>query len=527
MKVRVRLVRFTLNRMSLRVRLVILTVALVALSALALSFVYLQTLVNSLAGDAEERSRFTGQQVYALLIDNLNQHLRERDPPKTLEETKSAWNDIVASDPDISPRLEKMMALSPALLEINVAGETGEILVSSNPLRVGTPLTRLESFSILTKGSLWQRALNLLQRRPDYEATVPIGIRGQPQPMFTIQVVTSNVLLRDALLPGLRNLLYVAASALLATLLITVVATSRALGPIRRIEETIDRIAQGGSRSDESRGEETVAKEFRAMESKLNMLGQQFRGAQQNARELRQNVDQLLERMASELDVATRLSAISRLTGGVAHEIKNPLNAIALRLDLLRARLGAPEEELVKEIDVLSREVMRLDRVVKTFLDFSRPVEVHLQEVDLAELASEVAEFVKPQGKSAGISVSFEGPAAPATIRGDPDMLKQAVLNLATNAIEAMQGGGNVRIMVNVFGNLVRLEVADNGPGIPPNLRSKVFQLYFTTKARGTGIGLAMTYRAVQLHNGTIEFTSESGQGTTFRLEFPVAVRHA
>ena len=101
--------------------------------------------------------------------------------------------------------------------------------------------------------------------------------------------------------------------------------------------------------------------EFAIVEGKLNILGEHFRGAREQTLELQHNLDGLLDRMATELDVATRLAAISRITGGVAHEIKNPLNAISLRLDLLRARLGEPEEELAAEIDVLSGEVRRLE----------------------------------------------------------------------------------------------------------------------------------------------------------------------
>jgi signal transduction histidine kinase len=129
----------------------------------------------------------------------------------------------------------------------------------------------------------------------------------------------------------------------------------------------------------------------------------------------------------------------------------------------------------------------------------------------------------------------FEAPAEPAIMRGDADLLKQAILNLVTNALEAMKsegrsdgkGGGALRLKVERAGDTVTAEIADNGPGIPPEVRDKVFQLYFTTKERGSGIGLAMTYRAVQLHNGTVDFTSELGRGTTFRLQFPAPVNHA
>jgi signal transduction histidine kinase len=164
---------------------------------------------------------------------------------------------------------------------------------------------------------------------------------------------------------------------------------------------------------------------------------------------------------------------------------------------------------------------------VTTFLDFSRPVEVHFEDVDLAALAREVAELVRPQAAVAKIEVEC-ATAEPAAMRGDPDLLKQAILNLVTNAVEAMsQTGGKLSVSVVRSGANWVLEVKDTGPGIPEKLRAKVFQLYFTSKAKGSGIGLAMTYRAAQLHNGIITFTSESGEGTTFRLEFPATTKHA
>jgi signal transduction histidine kinase len=512
--------------MSLRVRLVLLIVALVALVAVALSALHLNSLVNSLSAEALERSELASQQVNAFIIDRVNRHADEYETPADLEETKAQWNEIVAGDRDISSMLEKTMALSPAIIEINIAGQGGEVLASSNPSRIGTPLAPLEALSQWRSGPLARRLLDLAARRPDYQVTVPLGISGQGQtlPIFTVQVVASSVLLRGALLPQVETLAEVSGGALLVSLMLTVAATNRVLRPLKRIEQTIDRIVQGNFRGDESRGQ--LAKEFAVVESKLNLLGQQYRGAREDASELKQNLDQLIERMASQLDVASRLAAISRLTGGVAHEIKNPLNAIALRLDLLRARLGAPEEELAPEIDILSREVMRLDRVVKTFLDFSRPVEVKLAEIDLAGLAREVTDLMAPQLRLRGIVVEFEAPDGAAFIRGDADLLKQAILNLVNNAMEAMKNGGNLRVSVSHGADAVTLEVADDGPGIPPELRDSVFQLYFTTKSKGSGIGLAMTYRAVQLHNGTIDFSSDS-RGTKFRIQLPALVRHA
>jgi signal transduction histidine kinase len=519
--------------MSLRARLVVLIVAMVTLVAVAYSALYLDSLVNSLSADALERGELASQQVNAFIIERVNRHSDEYEKPLNVEETKALWNQIVASERDISSMLEKTMALSPAIVEINIGGQAGQVLASSNPSRIGGTLASLEALSQWRSGPLFRRLLDLAARRPDYQITVPLGIisQGHTEPIFTIQVVASSVLLRSALLPQVQALAAVSGGALLVTLMLTLVSTNRVLRPLKRIEQTIDRIAQGNFRGDEKRGE--LAKEFAVVESKLNLLGQQFRGAREDASELKHNLDQLIERMASQLDVASRLAAISRITSGVAHELKNPLNAIALRLDLLRARLGAPPEELVPEIDILSKEVMRLDRVVKTFLDFSRPMEVKFSDVDLASLAREVTDLMTPQARLGKIALLFEAaePAGPAGksmwIRGDADMLKQAILNLVNNALEAMKNGGNLRVSVALAGDAVVLEVADDGPGIPPELRDKVFQLYFTTKTKGSGIGLAITYRAAQLHNGTIEFASETGRGTTFRLQFPALVRHA
>jgi signal transduction histidine kinase len=508
--------------MSLRVRLVLLILVVVALTAVALSAVELETLVDLLTTDAIERSSLTGLQVSSLLRDHIERYSENYPTPESREEVKALWNDIVSDDEQFHKLLLQMMASSRSLLEINVAGENGIVLASSNPGVVRTRMERRQNFETWGKVPWYERTLDLLTRRPDWETTVGLGV--EDQTIFTIQVVTSSVFLRDALRPQIVWLGWVSAGAIGFSLLLTMLATTRTLRPVKRIEDTIDRIAQGTASAEEPDG--MLAKEFRAVESKLNLLGQQYRGAREDASIARHNVDLLLERMASQLDVATRLAAISRLTGGVAHEIKNPLNAIGLRLELLRARLGEPDQELFGEIDVLSKEVHRLDRVVKTFLDFSRPLDVHLQDIDLGVLASEVTEFITPQARLANIEMDFSVPSEPAPMRGDSDLLKQAILNLMTNAMDAMPGGGRLRVRAEKGGDKLILEISDTGSGIPPELRAKVFQLYFTTKPKGTGIGLAMTYRAVQLHNGTISFKSEADSGTTFRLEFPANVRH-
>ncbi len=223
-----------------------------------------------------------------------------------------------------------------------------------------------------------------------------------------------------------------------------------------------------------------------------------------------------------QLDVSSRLAAISRLTGGVAHEIKNPLNAMALHLEVLKNRL----EETQPEIGVISREIKRLDQVVKTFLNFNKPVELHPEPVDLSELLREVAALVSADADARHVRLETDL-ERPARVGGDAEMLKQALLNIVVNGLEAMPGGGRLSLRTECHAGECSVLISDAGPGIPPAAREKIFNLYFTTKENGTGIGLATTFRVVQLHSGTIDFVSEAGKGTTFRLRFPKLVESA
>jgi signal transduction histidine kinase len=556
MSIRVRLVLHR-SSVSLRVRLVLLIVALVALVVLALSWVYLDGLVNSLSAGALERSVLASQQLQILIGNRINQRSQDYPPSVDLESAKTMWSEIVTNDPDITATLQQTLNAYETLVEITVAGQNGDILASTDRTHVGQKMIRIEEFTAWRALPVYRRLYDLLERTPDYDVVVPLGMRGQKETVFTLHVIASGVFLRNAVLPDVKRLATVSSGSFLLSIALTVLATSRILRPLGRIEQTIDRIAQGNFRGDETGFARDQPKEFAAVESKLNLLGQKYSGARLETTHLKQSLDVMVERMATQLDVATRFAAISRISGGVAHEIKNPLNAIVLRLDLLRERAasGATEHEILPEIDVLSKEVRRLDRVVKTFLDFSKPVEVRMTEVDLGTLASEVATLMKPQARLANIEIvlkiadetpiqapgASESDSSPATaslsiaapsphnslwIHGDADMLKQAILNLVTNALEAMRDAGVLTLALARRDDSVVLEISDTGPGIPPEVRDKVFQLYFTTKERGSGIGLAMTYRAVQLHNGTVDFVSEKGRGTTFRLQFPALVRH-
>jgi len=231
-----------------------------------------------------------------------------------------------------------------------------------------------------------------------------------------------------------------------------------------------------------------------------------------------------LESINTQLQVSERLAALGRITAGVAHEVKNPLNSMRLWLENLKESLPPEQDAGAQQaVQVLDKEIDRLDAVVKRFLDFTRPVELKLEATDLAELLREVMRVAHPQLQKAGVEVEeLLGNGIP-EVWADRDLLKQAVLNLVLNAAEAMTSGGELRVELGRRGEMAEISVSDTGKGIPTENQQKIFQLFFTTRPGGSGIGLATTFRIVQLHNGSIDFQSEAGRGTTFRIELPLA----
>jgi PAS domain S-box-containing protein len=231
-----------------------------------------------------------------------------------------------------------------------------------------------------------------------------------------------------------------------------------------------------------------------------------------------------LESIDTQLQVSERLAALGRITAGVAHEVKNPLNSMRLWLENLKESLPADGDGASQQaVQVLDKEIDRLDQVVKRFLDFTRPMDVRLEATQLADLLKEVLEIAKPQLQKSNIQLAQLLPIDVPEVYVDRALLKQAVLNLVLNAAEAMPGGGQLRLVLSRRGEMAEITVGDTGKGIPPENRQKIFQLFFTTRPGGSGIGLASTFRIVQLHNGSIDFTSEVGRGTTFRIELPLA----
>jgi signal transduction histidine kinase/type II secretory pathway pseudopilin PulG/HAMP domain-containing protein len=229
------------------------------------------------------------------------------------------------------------------------------------------------------------------------------------------------------------------------------------------------------------------------------------------------------ERIGTQLQVSERLANLGRITAGVAHEVKNPLNSMRIWLENLKASLPDVEGLPLQAVRVLDNEIDRLDSVVKRFLDFTRPPEMHQEESNLKEILEEVLAVERPQFAKANIKLEARLASDVPNVLVDKPLLKQALMNLMVNAVEAMRDGGQLSVSLRRHAEMAEIEIRDTGCGIPPENRQRIFQLFFTTRPGGSGIGLASTFRTVQLHNGSIEFESEVGRGTTFRISLPLA----
>ena len=266
-----------------------------------------------------------------------------------------------------------------------------------------------------------------------------------------------------------------------------------------------------------------------------------------------------LSEVQSTVRYSRKLAALGRLSAGVAHEVKNPLNAMMIHLELLRqqvapsgshraagssrgkvlhadvadARAGAAvmpshvapmdRAEAMQHVEVIAHEIRRLDEVVQGFLKFTRPEDLKLQPLTVRALLDEIVPIVQPEAERARVQLLVDCDGAP-DVNGDPAMLRQAFLNLALNACQAMPNGGTLRIRCeSARGRRVAVMFSDTGVGIAPADLQRIFDLYFTTKEKGSGIGLSMVYRTVQMHDGDIEVQSTPGAGTTFRMLLPQA----
>src|SRR5581483_405347 len=485
--------------MSLKARLRGAIVALITAVVVVMSLLYLSDFTKAAFSGASDRADLVADQFRVYLENHLTLETATHGiHPASPQEWEATWTEIVRRDPDVTEMLKATLANTDLALAILVTDDRGKILASAPAAQDSATAAALAGSKDIHRVEKRWWAVNLWElttRRENYAATRPVGLQGSKHVLFNITVIIRSVLLKHSVEPALKNLVLAFALSLCVAILLAAVLPNVFLDPLQRVSQSIDLIRTGQFGGSMQRPE---AREFADVHSKLSLLDEQYRGAKQDANELRTNIEQLLQRleegvllfdetgrllMAGEpaermlgkthdemmgraihevfpqstilgsivgdalrtdqpveerpvtlsragqsplrltvsvrllknssghehigtlvtlrdlesrrqleqqLDFSTRWAAISRLTGGVAHEIKNPLNAMALHLEVLKGKLDGQQPE----IEVIGREIKRLDSVVKTFLNFNRPVDLNYQAIDLNELVKQVLALI-------------------------------------------------------------------------------------------------------------------------------------
>lgn len=244
---------------------------------------------------------------------------------------------------------------------------------------------------------------------------------------------------------------------------------------------------------------------------------------EQALRQVRQHAEK--RELARRAQVAEKLAAVGTLTAGLSHEIRNPLNAAVLQLSVLERRVRKLAEgsqgPLLEPLTLVRDEIRRLDHILEDFLQFARPVQFVAKPVEVQALLERVAAFLGTDAERRNVALECAGSAVK-RVAGDEGRLRQVVMNLALNALDAAGEGGRVRLSCEPDGGFVRLQVDDSGPGISPELADRIFEPFFTTKAKGSGLGLPIVHAIVSQHGGTIALERSPLGGARFSVRIPV-----
>lgn len=231
--------------------------------------------------------------------------------------------------------------------------------------------------------------------------------------------------------------------------------------------------------------------------------------------------------LARRAQTTEKLAAVGTMTAGLSHEIRNPLNAAALQLSVLERRVrklpDAQQGSLLEPLSLVRDEIRRLDHILEDFLQFARPREFRPRQVELEPLLRRVVDLLSSQAEERQVKLELVGPVPPFQVSAEEEQLRQVLINLTLNALQATPPAGEVRLATGEDGREVWVTVDDSGPGVPVEIRERIFEPFFTTKAQGSGLGLSIVHSIVTQHGGTLEVGQSPGGGARFLLRLPKA----
>ncbi len=619
--------------MRLKTKLVLAITGLVFLVVTALSWLYLEQLVQQRISQSYTANEMVADQIQYFTRLAITNGLRGRvvDPNDQVA-LRHAVAESLERDDGLVALLSSVIRYSPAVFDIAIEDKDGRALLSTDPTQDGLRLPVRPQYEQLQHGGIFTTMRAMFGPPRVYDMSLPITRDGQP--FVNVRVGIRTSFLRNVFAPWIYASLTFTGLAIVSTLLVSALLANLALRPIEQISQRLDTLEQvEAENAAEAAAHPVVHRSSEdavvLVSNKIERIGRRMRNVEEVFSALKENLDSIMSnlqdgimlftgdaravlvsdsverflsirrsdlfgaelhtifdrntvlgrlvrdafdaRMAlvqeeietetgrrvqisldlihdehapdpraslgalltlhdlesvreieSELELSRRLAAIGRLTSGVGHEVKNPINAIVVHLELLRNKLSGPDARAMRHLEIIESEIQRLDRVVQTLVDFSRPVELQLRDQDLRRIVSGVLMLASAELETHNVRVVSALPERNLMVKVDADLLKQAILNVVLNGAQAMPDGGELQVSVREEGRTAVVAIADQGTGIPDDIREKIFDLYFTTKKDGSGIGLAMTYRIIQLHNGSISVQSAPNQGTTITLKLPL-----
>jgi signal transduction histidine kinase len=484
-------------RVSLRAKQTAAVTLLIALAMTALSVQHLANLARVGLEGSFGIGDLIGRMIYQRARDAI---AAGGDPAESLR-----------TDHGIRSILESTAVYGRNITYAAVVDNDGRAIAHNFPAAEGLTIERGENLAaVLESGTLAQ--IRTIYADRALEVSLPLELGDMP--FGAIRVGLSPLLIRDDLAQALRPMLLTTVLLSAAAILVGLVLAAKILRPIHVINSGLIKLGRG----------EKVGSIDLPPDEELEGVGESFRA--------------ISEKLAAR--------SLGRLMAGVTHEVRNPLNAMTIHLELVREHLlklqhssrapvgtvlgleagddTTPEVDGAREhLDVIGSEIKRLDEVITGFVRFIRPEELQPNPVNVQALIAEVIALVEPDARRNGITCRTDAPGGLPELRADPALVRQALLNLALNGCQAMADGGRLTMGARVEKDRrLALTVEDTGAGISADKLDRIFDLYYTTKPEGSGIGLSIVYRIVQLHGGEIEVQSTEGRGTTFRLLLPV-----
>jgi signal transduction histidine kinase len=608
-----------------KTQIVLAITFMVAALVCGFSYVYISQLLRQRVAYAHDTATSLESQILyvatTVMPDLADTRVDTNNPLKV----RQAITEYLRTDTDLNAILNSVSGDWSMIQDASVVGVDGKAILHTNAELNGKAVPSRPDFQVLQDAKFRKQLRLVYNSATVYEVRMPLLLNGQD--FGSIRLGVSSAFLKHDIAPRVEHAVIFSGISVLLSLLLAAGLSHLALGPLERINRSLDNVTAG--EADAVTEEEAGRDEYGLVTLKIAHLGRQMRDAREIFSALKDNVDQIMgnlqdglmlftrdsrvvlvsasverflgrprsellgrtvkeiftldsslgalvldgfqlrhpiaqrevessntkrvqvsldfiqergspigalltlrdaesvRRIQDEIEISRQMSASGRTTRGVAHEVKNPINAIVLHLQLLQSKLKQIDPDTRRHMDIIGSEIHRLDRVVQILVDFTRPRDLHLEEIDMRRLLEDVMMLATPDTEQHGVTVKRILGSEPLAVRVDLDLMKQAILNVIINGMQAMPRGGTLTISAHCDEDSVITEIRDEGIGIPHDLQEKIFELYFTTRKGGSGIGLAQTYQALQWHYGSIDFETVEGQGTTFRLRLPVAEMRA